>query len=293
MAALEAGDVDIIEYVPWQNYGGDREATRKLAARRGRRAVHVPEVQRASRGRSPTPSCARRWPMRSAATTWSRRRSSAAARRWTGLPLPQGLAVLRRGAADALEDRSRQGASSCSPRAASPTASRARCSRPRSTACTRTPPRSCSRASRRSACRCELRAARLGDARRRSATAASTSSRVHGHGRRLQRSRCDVASSSTAARPRSYARSLRLQQPEASTSCSPRAAPSSTSPSARRSTARWRRSRSRTRRWSALAWRSQGYAHAEDASRASRTCPGSLTFYSGLTLEDTSSSLPA
>ena len=62
VAALQAGDVDLIEYVPWQSMeaiGKDAEAD----ARRRRRAVHVSHLQRHASRRSTTPACARRWPM--------------------------------------------------------------------------------------------------------------------------------------------------------------------------------------------------------------------------------------
>ena len=98
VAALQAGDVDLIEYVPWQSMDAI-ESDPKLKLAHHRRAVHVPDLQWPDRTvrRCARPAGGR--PSRSGATRSSRRRSSAAERRSKGLPLTPGTPFFDRGAA--------------------------------------------------------------------------------------------------------------------------------------------------------------------------------------------------
>ncbi len=255
--------------------GGDRGRS-EAEARRRRRPVHGPDLQR----HQPPFNDPR---VRQAVAHADQARRDRQGRVLRPRHAARGhadrrrAALLRRRAGRRLELRSRPAPRRCWPRPAVPTASPARCSRPRSTACTRTPPRWCSsiwpRSASRPSCTLPDWSTRVALGNRGQYDIA-----IHGIVGRQQRSRRADRRCSTARCRRRMARSFELEDAAITAAAGAPAAPSSTRPSAWRSTREMQRARWRRRRSSA----SPGARRATPWTRACKgftNLPGALTFY--------------
>ncbi len=282
VAALQAGDIDLIEYVPWQSM----EAISKDAearARRGRRARScISSSMRPSR-RSTMRACARRSRMPSSARRSSRRRSSAAARRWR---------ICRSPKASEFFDAELENGWNYDPALAKKLLAEA--GHPNGFACSLLSTaqygmhKDTAEVVQQNLAAIGIKVElNLPDWATRVAVGNKGQYDMADDGRRgrQQRSRWRCARRSTARSRRPIRGSWGMKTEKLTELLQGRPRRVRLRPSARRSTRSWRRSRSRRRRSSA----SPGAARAmrcRSACSGFKNLPGALTFYSGMTFED-------